>query len=233
MFEIKYEVKIPMLTPMFDRVRNIVARGLYDAAIKTFDKWVGLAGQTLTTSYEIYIKGLRQDMSIGPIEHGHQSVSVSVSLVDPLAKKFETGFPPYDMKPYFLRRARQEGKEVKKVWLPMRAPGKGTGVALHVRTTILFCVYGWLIGKLPTLPSPQITQALLPPGVKPEDIIRNRGRQYYSTYGVIRSVSPRSKPDSWIHPGYRGARLIPRLMPEVGRIAKESLDNAFKQAGMI
>lgn len=241
MIGLKYQVTIPILKPWTDKVVGLVRLGLYRAGWRVQELWVAKAGQKLTTSYAMYIRGLTTPDTVKELEPRRYVLSVVVGLRDKVAQKFETGFPVFDMKPGFLRspKAKTSIKGIKylTIFLPIRAPGKGAGTALGVKAIIPPDVYKRLTGfETPSDIAQRLRNVTLPRGITPAELKKIHTRylrgQPYGRWGVFRRASTRSLPTSWIHPGFVGARIVPELIPSVGQIAKQSIDEVFREAGI-
>lgn len=237
MVGVRFEVKLPDWKRVDNSVKSAIATGLYRAAHRVRMEWIEQAGRVLTTSYIPYVTGLQHPRAISDIKmETATTMSISVGLVTPLSRMFEKGFPAFDMKPGLLK-----GRPYRRIAIPIRTPGTGSGVAVGVKSVIPPSIYARIKGRFE--PGATIhASATLPPGVTGREIIRTR--RQYGVYKIFRTVS--NKPSvpkrplevafaigglpmlRWWHPGYRGAHIRVTLLPRVYQIAAEELKTAFR-----
>lgn len=173
---------------------------LYNTALGVRDFWASEAQKTLRSTANDYVESLRVSFSMGA------TLSAEVYLEGTWAKKLELGYSSYDMKPFFARSDKK--KRAKNGGWYMDVPFRHTTPAATGRNGM-------------PMPSSVYARARnLPPGGRLPNTMGNFGgmkrvkesnTSSRSAYMTWRRVSDNSSPDSFIHPGYKGANVMDKV----------------------
>lgn len=211
------------------------------------NEWIREARQRLRTTARAYVN------SILPVEH--RGTKATIRLTDKtsdgqLANMLEQGHGPFDMKPGLLRSSKAKktatGRPYIHVPFRHRVPGggdradvmprpiyrlaknlpAGTGLKLPpaisawgMRTRLSPNTSKWGAYTWKSSPYAGIVRSLQFPGqlVSP------------SRYDSFRTVSRRSDPNSWIHPGFQARNLMEAAARNLERLAPEVFDRVLSE----
>lgn len=247
--------KISFQMPTIPNVGNSMPQILSLTANAAREEWIKLARQKLRSSASAYIS------SIGPVELGRNQAVIRLRKDTPegrFANAIEQGTGPYDLKKGLLKgpKAKQtiDGKPYTHVPFQLKTPGSGvSGPSPPVMPRSIYRMASQMgIGQQMKLP-----QKYEDYGIKTrlsadvskwghytwktspyQGIIRTqtvRGQPVAggkSAYVTIRTVSKKSDPASWIHPGFRAKNLIEEASNKLEQIFPEVLE-AMSRKGVI
>ena len=224
----------------FDRVpqnfENLVNTTVRDTLAAVHAKWQSLAQQRLKTTLVDYLMGLNSEESVQYPYNGSYSEGL-ITLVGKVATSLETGYQPYDMRKGFENSPKthktKDGGWYARVPFRHRTPGT-SGVAVG-GNAMPADIYGQAKDLKPG-EALLGTEANHPPGTSWTGYQHKNGlyegmtrvvKQYDSTaqaqYVTFRTISSKSDPKSWWHPGYKGAHVLNELVP----FAQDTMNKIF------
>jgi hypothetical protein len=205
-----------------------VRRALYSLAVVARDRVTQLAQARLGGSAALFVNSV-----VGPT---FEENSFTLRLGSRLASMMEAGSPPYDLKVMlrgrpFVNVPFRQGTPGSTVLPPMpqadynvmRSMAKKAGNAARVRAPKHMPsqpetkrtpkgAYTWSAGK---------TSGML----RLSKTYRGATQSQYMTF---RRISAKSKPESWIHPGFKPLGVFPRVATEMRKLAPRVLADAMR-----
>lgn len=227
--EMGYELEI-----LSEAMTATIDSAVSSIAIGAQNHWVGLAQDRLKTSRDTYINGLRQSESYS-IKGSAGLQTFEIALVGQMANNFEFGVPSFDMKtvrPGWLggAKAKRAKDGHSYVIIPMRHStssdarmaysGKAAAVG-NLKDQLKSAVrqYGLdrmiktgtgqvVEGPVTRIPKSAPVHPYLKGLTRVQKSNAGRGSSQLVTWRVMSEDSPAS---SWIHPGIKGANLLPEV----------------------
>lgn len=202
-----------------------------------FNQWQASAQTTLHSTLPDYLMGLQATSIQQPYD---DPLTGAVVLMGDLPNSIESGWGPFDEKPGFMASSKAH-KTDKGGWY-MNVPFRhGTPGSIGVGTPMTRDIYG-VAKTLDAYGSSGTNQRLSVPGqgdiswngyqrknnindgmVRIEKTYKNATQSMYYTW---RRVSNSSDPQSWWHPGYKGAHIAEKVEP----FARTTFNQAMSQA---
>lgn len=225
----------------FDKVPQnldtVVSESVRDTVMAVHAKWQEIAQRKLRTTLIDYLSGLNADESVQYPYNGNYGEGL-ITLVGKVANSLEQGWKPFDMKAGFERSPKTHRTADNKGWyahVPFRHRTPGTsGVAvggqampadIYVQAKNLKA--GDLLLGTETSHPPQTSWTGYQHKNGLYEGMQRVTKQYDSSvgaqYATFRTVSSKSDPKAWWHPGYRGAHVMNELEP----FAQDTLNKVF------
>jgi len=209
-------------------------------AVAAQNYWIQSAQRKLRTSREIYINGLRQAESFKSYSASSGSDVFEIQLVGKMPNNFEFGMESFDMKeirPGWLggKKAKTAKDGSKYATIPFRhSVGNSrfayTGKAKtdNLKMYLKRAVRDYGLNKMVRTASGKVKEGAVKriPAKSPvHGYLEGLTRYQKATQGVTRSglpsgssqlmtfrtISTKSKPEAWIHPGLDGANILPMV----------------------
>lgn len=204
-------------------------------------EWIRVARQRLRTSSRAYIAGIS--------EVEHRGSEASIKLRGWLPNALEEGHAPFDMKPGFLRspnvKRTARGRPYMHVPIAQKVPGGGDRGPNVMPWPIYRLAKAMPVGKPLTLPSKYSGYGLrsrLSPDNSKWGPYTWKSSPYSGViktpqfpgqlrspmqYGTIRTISRRSDPNSWIHPGFQARNLMDMAATNLDRIVPDIVERVL------
>jgi hypothetical protein len=221
------------------------------------DEWMRLAQARLHTSRDDYINGLRQAESFSAVKVDGQPV-FTIQLVGEMPNNFEFGMESFDMKevrPGWLggRKAKISKDGNAYIRIPFRhSPTSTTGIGYSGKAKeaglqnelrnairdygldrmIKTATGGVAAGAVKRIPKDAPVHTYLQALTRIQEPTPDKKRARSIQYMTWRTMSEKSDPAAWIHPGLEAANLLPEVErwvdKELTNIVKNTLETAAR-----
>lgn len=197
------------------------------------DRWQSEAQQKLHSTLPLYLMGLDFNSVVYP--YGGDAFSGAVELHGKFPNMLEKGFPAFDMKQGFgkSQRATHTKSGGWYLTIPIRHSTPGAFMYGKPMPPNIYAQAKKLSnGKSLSVPGGAAKswtgyqhKANIHDGLT--RIVKSYGRAKQSQYMTFRRVSNNSDPQSWMHPGYIGAKIADDLQPFAATTFTKSLEKAL------
>lgn len=191
-------------------VQDLSAQSLVQLAQATKSAWASSAKQALNTTAKDYIDAIQVKVRTGT------SPSLELSLKGAWANKLESGFPPYDMKPFFASSSKTKISKEDGAWyLHIPFEHRTSGASGRTGKVMPSAIYNE-VRKLPTWGRLTSKGNAKSWGVyEGMQKIPTNSSNTKHTYMTVRTVSENSPPEAFLHPGFGGVHLLEGLTERI------------------
>lgn len=193
-----------------------------------------------------YKAGLRHPESIKITPSG-----VDVVLKDPVAAIMEDGASAFDIKRQMLSKAKKFSKKgIPYIDVPFAHQARSIPSGMRKAISRKAAAEGTSTTRLPSkTPGRQFTRTLhkrtlgIPFGTKKQKVAHKRGihddltrhsggPKKGASYQTIRRISAKSAPGSWWHPGFKGLKLLKKVVPSLNADIQDIVRDSLRAAGI-